>query len=129
MHLLLVMVRLRAPGQQIFRTPGEDAGPPARERSMKIDRQEVIHVAELARLSFGEEELTMLVRQLNTILDYFDKLRDCDTSAIPPTSHVVATETPFRNDAVAGFADNDLLLQNAPSQERRCIKVPRIIES
>jgi len=40
----------------------------------------------------------------------------------------VAGETPFRNDVVEGFADNDILLQNAPSQERGCIKVPKVIE-
>jgi len=95
---------------------------------VKLDRQEVQHVATLARLNLSEEELTMFVHQLNTILDYFDKLRNLDTSTIPPTSHVVAVETPFRNDAVDGFADNDILLQNAPSQEKRCIKVPKVID-
>lgn len=95
---------------------------------MKIDRQEVTHVAHLARLSLSEEELTMFVAQLNTILDYFDKLKAVDTDAIPPTSHAVTIATPFRNDETAGFADNHLLLQNAPSQEKGCIRVPRIIE-
>lgn len=103
--------------------------PLGKERSVKIDRQEVIHVARLARLSFGEEELTMFVNQLNTILDYFDKLREVDTGTIPPTSHVVAVATPFRNDAAEGFADNQMLLENAPSQEKGCIRVPRIIET
>jgi len=95
---------------------------------MKIDRQQVMHVAQLARLGFTEEELNMFVVQLNTILDYFDTLQDVDTRDISPTSHLMASETPFRDDEVVSFADNALLLQNAPSQEKGCIKVPKVIE-
>lgn len=95
---------------------------------MKIDRQQVMHVAQLARLSFSEEELSTFVAQLNTILDYFDTLQDADTRDITPTSHLVAADTPFREDEVAAFADGDRLLENTPSQEKGCIKVPRVIE-
>ena len=95
---------------------------------MKIDRQQVMHVAQLARLGFTEDELNMFVVQLNTILDYFDTLKDVDTRDISPTSHLMASETPFRDDEVVSFADNALLLQNAPSQEKGCIKVPKVIE-
>lgn len=95
---------------------------------MKIDRQQVMHVAQLARLSFSEEELSTFVTQLNTILDYFDTLKDVDTRDITPTSHLMAAETPVREDEVAAFADNPLLLRNAPSHEKGCIKVPKVIE-
>ena len=95
---------------------------------MKIDRQQVMHVARLARLGFTEDELNMFVVQLNTILDYFDTLKDVDTRDISPTSHLMASETPFRDDEVVSFADTALLLQNAPSQEKGCIKVPKVIE-
>lgn len=95
---------------------------------MKIDRQQVIRVAQLARLSFSEEELTTFVTQLNTILDYFDTLKDVDTHDITPTSHLVAADTPFRDDEVEAFADSALLLENAPSREKGCIKVPKVIE-
>jgi aspartyl-tRNA(Asn)/glutamyl-tRNA(Gln) amidotransferase subunit C len=95
---------------------------------MKIDRQQVMHVAQLARLSFTEEELNMFVAQLNTILDYFDTLKDVDTRNIMPTSHLMASETPFRDDEVVSFTDNALLLQNAPSQEKGCLKVPKVID-
>lgn len=95
---------------------------------MKIDRQQVMHVAQLARLSFSEEELGTFVAQLNAILDYFDTLKDADTRDITPTSHLAASETPFRDDEVVAFADTALLLQNAPSQEKGCLKVPKVIE-
>ncbi len=99
-----------------------------KEHEVKIDRQQVMHVAQLARLNFSEEELNTFVTQLNTILDYFDTLKDVDTRTITPTSHLMAAETPLRNDEVAAFADSSLLLQNAPSQEKGCIKVPKVIE-
>ena len=95
---------------------------------MKIDRQQVMHVAKLARLNFSEDELTVFIAQLNTILDYFDTLKEVDTRDIAPTSHPMAAETPFRDDEVAAFADGDHILENAPAQEKGCLKVPRVIE-
>ena len=95
---------------------------------MKIDKSQVEHVAQLARLHFNEEQLEMFVNQLNSILDYFDKLQDLDTSDIEPTSHVLAIHNAFRNDEVKSLADKELLLQNAPSEEYKCFKVPKVIE-
>ena len=95
---------------------------------MKIDRRRVLHVAELARLSLTDEELNMFVTQLNAILVYFDTLQEADTRDIIPTSHPMMMDTPLRDDAVVSFADNTLLLQNAPSQEKGCIKVPKVID-
>ena len=95
---------------------------------MKIDKSQVEHVAQLARLHFDEEQLEMFVNQLNTILDYFDKLQDLDTTAIEPTSHVVAIHNALRDDEVKSFDANDLLLKNAPSKENKCYKVPKVIE-
>lgn len=95
---------------------------------MKIDRKEVEHVAQLARLQFDEAQLEMFVHQLNTILEYFDKLQEIDTSAIEPTSHAVEMNNIFRDDAVKDFPDKNLLLTNAPSKEKQCFKVPKVIE-
>jgi aspartyl-tRNA(Asn)/glutamyl-tRNA(Gln) amidotransferase subunit C len=95
---------------------------------MKISRSEVEHVALLARLQFDDEQLELFVNQLNAILDYFDKLQDLDTRDSEPTSHVVAIHNAFRNDAEEAFTDKELLLKNAPSEEKSCFKVPKIIE-
>ena len=95
---------------------------------MKIDKGRVEHVAQLARLEFNQEELSMFVNQLNTILDYFDTLQDLDTTAIEPTSHVGAAHNALRDDEVKSFDANDLLLENAPSEENKCYKVPKVIE-
>lgn len=95
---------------------------------MKITRSEVEHVALLARLQFDEDQLELFVNQLNAILDYFDKLQDLDTRDCEPTSHVVAIQNAFRNDAEDNFSEKELLLKNAPSEEQGCFKVPKIIE-
>jgi len=95
---------------------------------MKITRSEVEHVALLARLQFDEDQLELFVNQLNAILDYFDKLQDLDTRNCEPTSHVVAIQNAFRNDAEDNFSEKELLLKNAPSEEQGCFKVPKIIE-
>ena len=95
---------------------------------MKIDKSQVEHVAQLARLQFDEEQLEMFVNQLNTILDYFDKLQDLDTTGIEPTSHAVALQNALRHDTVNNFVEKDLLMQNAPSEENKCFKVPKVIE-
>lgn len=95
---------------------------------MKIDKGQVDHIAQLARLDFNEEQLELFVSQLNAILDYFDKLQDLDTSTIEPTSHAVALQNALRTDSVKSFDENDLLLQNAPSAENKCFKVPKVIE-
>ena len=95
---------------------------------MKIDRKEVEHVAQLARLQFDEAQLEMFINQMNNILEYFDKLQDLDTSGIEPTSHAVVMNNVFRNDVAEKLFDKDVMLENAPEKEKGCFKVPKIIE-
>lgn len=95
---------------------------------MKIDRKEVEHVAQLARLKFDDEQIEMFLKQMNSILDYFDKLQELDTGDIEPTSHAVVLNNVFRDDKVEEFPDKELLIKNAPSQEKGCFKVPKVIE-
>ncbi len=95
---------------------------------MKIDRKEVEHVAQLARLRFDEAQLEMFMQQMNSILEYFDKLQDLDTSDIEPTSHAVVMNNVFRDDEEEKLFDKNLMLENAPEKEKGCFKVPKIIE-
>lgn len=95
---------------------------------MKIDRKEVEHVAQLARLKFDDEQIEVFLKQMNSILDYFDKLQELDTGDIEPTSHAVVLNNVFRDDKVEEFPDKELLIKNAPSQEKGCFKVPKVIE-
>jgi aspartyl-tRNA(Asn)/glutamyl-tRNA(Gln) amidotransferase subunit C len=68
---------------------------------VKITRDEVLHVASLARLTLSEEEVETYVRQLDAILVYMDQLAQLDTTNIEPMAHVIPLETPFREDRVA----------------------------
>lgn len=95
---------------------------------MKIDRKEVEHVAQLARLRFDEAQLDMFMHQMNNILEYFDKLQDLDTSDIEPTSHAVVMNNIFRDDEEEKLFNRNLMLENAPEKEKGCFKVPKIIE-
>jgi aspartyl-tRNA(Asn)/glutamyl-tRNA(Gln) amidotransferase subunit C len=95
---------------------------------MAITREEVLHVARLARLSLPEAEAERLRGQLSAILDYVKQLDRLDTRDVVPTSHAIETGTPFRDDVVEPFGDREALLANAPDRKNDCFRVPRIIE-
>jgi aspartyl-tRNA(Asn)/glutamyl-tRNA(Gln) amidotransferase subunit C len=96
---------------------------------MRITREVIEHVAKLSRLSFTEKELEGFISQLNEILQYFEKLDELDTSAVPPTSHMFFTKTPMREDKVReGPSPVVKLLKNAPQREDNFFVVPRVIE-
>jgi aspartyl-tRNA(Asn)/glutamyl-tRNA(Gln) amidotransferase subunit C len=88
------------------------------------------HVAKLARLKFGEQELEGFISQLNEILQYVEKLNELDTSGVPPTSHMFFEKTPMREDKVRDVATcpPERLLDNAPRREENFYVVPRVIE-
>ena len=69
---------------------------------MALSREEVLHVAELARLSLGPEEVELFTRQLNDILAYVEKLQELDTSGVAPLAHVIPVFNAFREDEVRG---------------------------
>jgi len=95
---------------------------------MAITREEVLHVARLARLSLSEAEVDRLRDQLDNILDYIRQLDALDTRDVIPTSHAVEMGTPFRDDAVRPFGDKEAILSNAPDRVGDFFRVPRIIE-
>ena len=95
---------------------------------MAITREEVLHVARLARLSLTDAETDRLREQLGGILDYIKQLDALDTKDVVPTSHAVEMGTPFRDDAVRPFGDKEALLANAPDRQGDFFRVPRIIE-
>jgi aspartyl-tRNA(Asn)/glutamyl-tRNA(Gln) amidotransferase subunit C len=95
---------------------------------MKITRDDVIKVAELARLEFGEEELEKFTEQLGNILKYIGKLNELDTKDVEPTSHVLNLATPLREDKVMEWITREDALQNAPQEEDGFFVVPQVIE-
>jgi aspartyl-tRNA(Asn)/glutamyl-tRNA(Gln) amidotransferase subunit C len=95
---------------------------------VKITRSDVEHVAQLARLRFSEDQLALFTEQLDTLLSYFDKLQEVDTTGIEPSTHAVSMCNAFREDQVRLSSPEDDALKNAPASERGCFKVPKIIE-
>lgn len=95
---------------------------------MKISRNEVEHVARLARLALQPEELDALTGQMDAILGYVDKLNELDTDGIEPTAHAVPMENAFREDIVKASIGVERAQQNAPATDGTCFKVPKIIE-
>jgi aspartyl-tRNA(Asn)/glutamyl-tRNA(Gln) amidotransferase subunit C len=93
-----------------------------------ITRQDVEHVAELARLELTAAEKEQFIAQLNSILTYIEKLAELNTTDVEPTSHVIPMSNVFRDDQVRPSLDRDLVLQNAPQESHFFFKVPRIIE-
>ena len=95
---------------------------------MAITRDEVRHIAKLANLEFGDDEQDRFTRQLSAILDYVKQLDRLDTSAVEPTAHIVAVDTPWRDDVVTNAPDTDALLANAPARDDDLFLVPKIID-
>jgi aspartyl-tRNA(Asn)/glutamyl-tRNA(Gln) amidotransferase subunit C len=94
---------------------------------MPLTQEEVLHVADLARLSLRPEEVEMFTRQLNDILGYVEQLQELDTAGVEPMSHVVPVHNVFREDEVQPGLERDQALENAPAREGGAFVVPRVI--
>lgn len=95
---------------------------------MKITRQEVVHVAHLARLDLTDAEIERFGGQLGQILEYMESLERVDTRGVAPTSHAIALTNAFRADETTAHLDRESALANAPQEENGCFAVPRVIE-
>ncbi|MCX7746749.1 MAG: Asp-tRNA(Asn)/Glu-tRNA(Gln) amidotransferase subunit GatC [Clostridia bacterium] len=95
---------------------------------MKINKEMIEHVANLARLNLTEGEKEKLTKEMENILSYVDKLNELDTSNVNPTAHVMPIKNVFREDQVQKSFDRDKILMNAPSKEEGCFKVPKVVE-
>lgn len=97
------------------------------QNETKISREEVRHVADLARLDMDEESIRIFSKQIGNILQYIDTLNSVDTETANPTSHAVFLPNAFREDKVLDHIDRNLALDNAPEKENGSFVVPRVI--
>ena len=95
---------------------------------MSLTREEVLHIARLARLGLTEDEVIRLQGQLSQILDVFESLRGIDTEDVPPTAYTLALENVARDDAVRPSLPVDAVLANAPQREGNFFRVRRVLE-
>jgi aspartyl-tRNA(Asn)/glutamyl-tRNA(Gln) amidotransferase subunit C len=79
-----------------------------------LDREQVLHVARLARLELSDQEVERMASELSHVLDHIEKIRELDLDGVPPTSHVVDEAGPLRGDVPTECLDRDAVLANAP---------------
>jgi aspartyl-tRNA(Asn)/glutamyl-tRNA(Gln) amidotransferase subunit C len=92
-----------------------------------LSRDDVAHVAHLARLGLTDDELARLEGQLNHILDQYAILAQLDTEAIPPTAQTIELENILRDDVARPSLPVEDVLANAPDRESDFIRVPPIL--
>lgn len=93
-----------------------------------ISREDVEHVARLARLALTPDELERMRAQLNAILGHIDALKAVNTDGVEPTSHAVPVVNVFREDEPQPSYPAEEMLRNAPDRAGQLFRVPRIIE-
>jgi len=95
---------------------------------MALSREQVLHIAELARLKLTDQETDLFVEQLSAILDYAQQLNDLDTDAIPPTAQVLSLRNVMREDEPQPCLTPDEALANAPARQDDYFQVRAILE-
>ncbi len=95
---------------------------------MKLTKEEVLHVATLARLNIDESLIDTFADQLGNILEYVETLNRLDTKDVPPTFHAVDKSNAFRADETTDHLDRKSAVSNAPEEDDGYFIVPKVIE-
>lgn len=106
---------------------------------MKVTDKDVAYVADLANLELTEQERQRMLKDLNSILDYIDRLNELDTTNVPPMAHISAEPrnpdesssnigASLRDDVLVPCLPHKDALQNAPATDGEFFKVPKVIE-
>jgi aspartyl-tRNA(Asn)/glutamyl-tRNA(Gln) amidotransferase subunit C len=89
-----------------------------------IDREQVLHVARLARLELGDDEVTKISGELSKILDHIEKIGELDLDGVPPTSHAVEVSNALRPDDPRPCLPREVALAQAPDVADDGFRVP-----
>ena len=89
-----------------------------------IDREQVLHVAKLARLRLSDEEVERMASELSGILEHVDRISELDLDGVEPTSHVIALENVLRPDEPRPSWSRDEVLEPAPDSASGAFRVP-----
>ena len=95
---------------------------------MKLSREEVLHIARLARVALTEAEITRMSEQLSNLLEHFEVLQGVDTAGVPPTAQSVTLQSVMREDKVTPSLPPEDVLANAPRREGDCFRVRAVLE-
>jgi len=94
----------------------------------RISKEQVYHVANLARLEINDQETEKFTKQLDDIINLAELLNEVDTSNIKPTSHVLNIQNVMREDVAEEGLPREEVLKNAPDHKDGQIRVPSIME-
>jgi aspartyl-tRNA(Asn)/glutamyl-tRNA(Gln) amidotransferase subunit C len=89
-----------------------------------IDRDQVLHVARLARLRLSEDEIPRMSSELSSVLDHIEKISELDLEGVVPTSHVIELENVFRADEPRESWPKESILEGAPDVAEGGFRVP-----
>lgn len=95
---------------------------------MSVTRDDVRHIASLARLRFSELEEERMAGELSRILEYVEKLQELETEKVPPMTHALGLHNVARPDVVAHRISREDALRNAPDADGQYVRVPKVIE-
>jgi len=95
---------------------------------MRLSREEVLHIARLARLGLSEEEVGRLSEQLSNILENFEVLQQVDTTGVPPTAQPNTLQNVLKSDEVKASLPQSQVLANAPRREGDFFRVRAVLE-
>ncbi|MET3575582.1 Asp-tRNA(Asn)/Glu-tRNA(Gln) amidotransferase subunit GatC [Bhargavaea ullalensis] len=93
-----------------------------------ITKDQVKHVANLARLAITEEEADYYAEKLGAIIEFAEQLNEVDTEGVAPTTHPVPLINVLREDKPVPGLDRDLMMKNVPEHEDGMVKVPSILD-
>ncbi|PYZ92257.1 Asp-tRNA(Asn)/Glu-tRNA(Gln) amidotransferase GatCAB subunit C [Salipaludibacillus keqinensis] len=94
----------------------------------RITKNQVKHVAHLARLNFNEEEIEKFAYELDEIIGFAEQLNEIETSNIEPTSHVLDVRNVLREDEKKESLSSEDAMKNAPDQKDGQFKVPSVLD-
>jgi aspartyl-tRNA(Asn)/glutamyl-tRNA(Gln) amidotransferase subunit C len=89
-----------------------------------IDREQVLHVARLARLRLGDAEVERMTGELSSVLDHIEKIGELELADVEPTSHVVGLENVLRPDEPRPSLPREVALAEAPDSDGAGFRVP-----
>lgn len=95
---------------------------------MKVDKEALAKIAHLARLKIKPEEEDGLLKDMNEILNWVEKLKEVDTDGVEPLTHMTAEMNVFRSDKAETVISMEDALKNAPEQDGQFFKVPPVIK-
>ncbi len=93
-----------------------------------IEKKEVQHIANLARLRLSEEEEEAMTQHLGQMITYINKLKELDTTGVPPTVHAVEMPNVWREDTPCSGLSSSEVFQNSPAMQDNFFTVPKVVK-